>query len=47
MPKNNIFINQQEIQHYLKDVRKSKILTKEREKELAKKILSNNVSDTE
>lgn len=47
MPKNNIFINQQEIQHYLKDVRKSTVLTKEREKELAKKILSNEVSEEE
>ena len=47
MAKNNIFINQQEIQHYLKDVRKSKVLTKEREKELAAKILSNEVSDSE
>ena len=47
MAKNNIFINQQEIQHYLKDVRKSKVLTKEREKELAAKILSNEVSESE
>ncbi len=47
MPKNNIFINQQEIQHYLKDVRKSTVLTKEREKELATKILSGEVSEEE
>jgi len=47
MAKNNIFINQQEIQHYLKDVRKSTILTKEREKELSARILSNKVSDAE
>ena len=36
----NIFINQAEISHYLKDVRKIKVLTKEREKELAEKILN-------
>ena len=34
----NIFINQAEISHYLKDVRKIKVLTKEREKELAKQM---------
>ena len=33
----NIFINQAEISHYLKDVRKIKVLTPQREKELAKK----------
>ena len=38
MPKNNIFINQAEISHYLKDVRKIKVLTPAREKELAHKI---------
>ena len=36
----NIFINQAEISHYLKDVRKIKVLTKEREQELAEKILN-------
>jgi len=34
----NTFINQQEISHYLKDVRKIKVLTPAREKELAKLI---------
>ena len=38
----NIFINQNEISHYLKDVRKRKILTPVREKELAKIILTGN-----
>ena len=35
----NIFINQNEIIHYLKDVRKIKVLTPAREKELAKLML--------
>ena len=35
----NTFINQAEISHYLKDVRKRKILTPAREKELAKIML--------
>ena len=34
----NTFINQSEISHYLKDVRKRKVLTADREKELAKLI---------
>ena len=34
----NTFINQSEISHYLKDVRKRKVLTAAREKELAKLI---------
>lgn len=34
-------INQDEIQHYLKDIRKIKVMTVEREKELAKKMKSN------
>jgi len=33
-------INQEEIQHYLKDIRKIKVMTVEREKELAKKMKS-------
>jgi len=40
----NTFINQAEISQYLKDVRKRKILTPAREKELAKMILSNEIS---
>ena len=31
-------INQEEISHYLKDIRRIKVMTAEREKELAKKI---------
>ena len=34
----NTFINQAEISHYLKDVRKRKILTPAREKELANQL---------
>ena len=34
-------INQDEIQHYLRDIRKIKVMTVEREKELAKKMKSN------
>ena len=41
------FINQAEISHYLKDVRKRKVLTPEREKELAKIMLSNTASTEE
>ena len=44
MAKNNTFINQAEISHYLKDVRKVKILTPDREKVLAKKIKSENIT---
>ena len=40
----NTFINQAEISQYLKDVRKRKILTPAREKELAKLMLSNELS---
>ena len=40
----NIFINQNEIIHYLKDVRKIKVLTPAREKELAKVMLDKNTS---
>ena len=38
MKKYRTFINQDEISHYLKDVRKEKILTPVREKELATMI---------
>jgi len=37
-------INQEEIQHYLKDIRKIKVMTPEREKELAKLIQSENIT---
>jgi RNA polymerase primary sigma factor len=47
MNKNNTFINQQEISHYLKDVRKETILTPDREKTLAKKILSGETTELE
>ena len=47
MNKNNTFINQQEISHYLKDVRKETVLTPVREKVLAKKILSEDVTEDE
>ena len=47
MAKNNTFINQAEISHYLKDVRKVKVLTPEREKYLAKKMKSQTLRDSE
>jgi|TARA_R110000824_G_scaffold179053_3_gene359076 RNA polymerase primary sigma factor len=47
MAKTNAFINQAEISHYLKDVRKVKILTPEREKLLAKKIKSPTITQRE
>ena len=37
-------INQEEISHYLKDIRKIKVMTVDREKELAKKIKSDNTT---
>ena len=40
-------INQEEIQHYLKDIRKIKVMTPEREKELAKKMKSDTLSKRE
>jgi RNA polymerase primary sigma factor len=40
-------INQEEIQHYLKDIRKIKVMTPEREKELAELINSGNLTDSE
>jgi RNA polymerase primary sigma factor len=39
-----ITINQEEISSYLKDIRKLKVMTPERERELAKKMLSANVT---
>ena len=38
-------INQEEIAVYLKDLRKLKVMTPERERELSEKILSGEVSD--
>jgi len=40
-------INQDEIQHYLKDIRRIKVMTPEREKELAKMINSGNLTQFE
>jgi RNA polymerase primary sigma factor len=40
-------INQEEIYHYLKDIRKIKVMTPNREKELALKMKSDNVSLSE
>jgi len=37
-------INQEEIHHYLKDIRKIKVMTHEREKELAKTMKSKNIN---
>ena len=46
--KNSVIpINQDEISHYLKDIRKIKVMTPEREKELSKKFQSNDISDIE
>jgi len=44
MRKSRTYINQDEIQHYLKDVRKLKVLTPAREKELSKIIQSKDVT---
>ena len=40
-------INQEEISTYLKDIRKLKVMTPEREKELAKRMLSSDISKIE
>ena len=40
-------INQEEINSYLKDIRKIKVMTPERERELAEKMLSSNVTNEE
>lgn len=45
--KNVIPINQEEISTYLKEVRKLKVMTVERERELAQKMLSGNISKQE
>ena len=40
-------INQDEIQHYLKDIRKIKVMTPERERELSELMKSGNLSEAE
>lgn len=40
-------INQEEVQHYLKDIRKIKVMTPERERELSKLMCSNTMSEFE
>ncbi len=40
-------INQEEISIYLKDVRKLKVMTPERERELAERMLSGFITETE
>jgi RNA polymerase primary sigma factor len=45
--KSTISINQEEISGYLKDIRKLKVMTPEREKELADKMLSGTITETE
>ncbi len=40
-------INQEEIQHYLKDIRKIKVMTPERERELSKLITSGTLTENE
>jgi RNA polymerase primary sigma factor len=40
-------INQEEISHYLKDIRKIKVMTPERERQLSERILSGNITESE
>ena len=40
-------INQEEITHYLKDIRKIKVMTPERERQLSERILSNDITEDE
>ena len=40
-------INQEEISHYLKDIRKIKVMTPERERQLSERILSGNITEDE
>ena len=40
-------INQEEISHYLKDIRKIKVMTPERERQLSERILSDNITKDE
>lgn len=45
--KSSIPINQEEISHYLKDIRKLKVMTPERERELAERMLSGEITEQE
>ena len=45
--KAGIPINQEEISHYLKDIRKLKVMTPERERELAERMLSGFITEEE
>ena len=45
--KSSIPINQEEISHYLKDIRKIKVMTPERERELADRMLSGFITEEE
>ena len=45
--KADIPINQEEINHYLKDIRKLKVMTPDRERELSELILSGKLSESE
>lgn len=45
--KSSIPINQEEIAGYLKDIRRIRVMTPDRERELAKKMLSSDVTDAE
>jgi RNA polymerase primary sigma factor len=45
--KSSIPINQEEINHYLKDIRKLRVMTPERERELAEKMLSGFITEEE
>ena len=45
--KNTSPINQEEIQYYLKELRRIKVMTPERERELSAKIQTENLSETE
>lgn len=45
--KSSIPINQEEISHYLKDIRKLKVMTPERERELAERMLSGFITESE
>jgi RNA polymerase primary sigma factor len=45
--KSGIPINQEEISHYLKDIRKLKVMTPERERELAERMLSGFITEEE
>ena len=40
-------INQEEISHYLKELRKIKVMTPERERELAERLLSDDITESE